>query len=295
MKPAPFSYHRPTTLREALAILAEVAGDDGRVLAGGQTLIPMMALRMATPAHLVDINGIAELSRIAVENNELAIGALARHADFERPVQTGPTGCLLAEVSRHIAHYPIRTRGTFCGSLANADPASEWCMVAVALDASLRLASHAGERILSADEFGQGAMMTSIEPEELLVEVRMPLLPPDTLFGFHEVSRRAGDFALAMSLSTLRLADGVVVEVAIAVGGAEDKPRRIREAEDALRGRPCDAAAIAAVAEVAAEAIDPMEDAATDAGYRRDLVRAAVSRALAAASASGHSEGACAS
>lgn len=283
MKPAPFQYYKPTNLGDALSILAEVSEEDGRVLAGGQTLIPMMALRMATPAHLVDINGLAELAGISVDNGELVIGALARHADFERPVVAGPTGALMAEVCRHIAHYPIRTRGTFCGSLANADPASEWCMTAAALDASLHLASRDGTRVVAAREFNQGAMTTSLEPEEILVSARIPLLPPDTRFSFHEISRRAGDFALAMSLATLRLEDGVVAGCTITVGGAEDSPRRIPEAEGVLMGRRCDDGVIADAAAAAAEAIDPMEDANTNAGYRRVLVKTAVSRALSCA------------
>src|SRR5688572_21025859 len=126
MKPAPFEYHAPRTIDEAVAALARVAPEDGRVLAGGQSLVPAMALRLALPAHLVDINGVQGLDRTASEGNELAIGACVRHAAFERPVVDGPLGVLLARVVRHIAHYPIHTRGTFCGSLANADPASEW-------------------------------------------------------------------------------------------------------------------------------------------------------------------------
>ena len=127
MKPAPFRYHAPKTVEEAVATLAEVAGEDGRVLAGGQSLVPIMAFRLARPAHLVDINGIAALARLAVDGDKLSIGACVRHAAFHKPVVDGPLGRLLSAVVRHIAHYPIRTRGTFCGSLAHADPASEWC------------------------------------------------------------------------------------------------------------------------------------------------------------------------
>src|SRR5437016_5265725 len=131
MKPAPFRYHAPKTIDEAVAMLAEVAPQDGRVLAGGQSLVPTMAFRLARPAHLVDINGVEALERVAVEGDKLTIGACVRHAAFHNAVVDGPLGRLLATVVRHIAHYPIRTRGTFCGSIANADPASEWCAVAV--------------------------------------------------------------------------------------------------------------------------------------------------------------------
>src|SRR6188472_996476 len=137
MKPAPFIHHAPKTLDEALKILAEVAPQDGRVLAGGQSLVPIMAFRLAKPAHLVDINEVAGLDRVETNDGKLLIGARVRHAAFHKPVTAGPLGALLAEVVRHIAHYPIRVRGTFCGSVAHADPASEWCLVAATLDAEI--------------------------------------------------------------------------------------------------------------------------------------------------------------
>ena len=137
MKPAAFRYHAPKTIDEAVAMLAEYAPDDGRVLAGGQSLVPTMAFRLARPHHLIDINGIAALDRLAVEDGRLVIGAGVRHQTFRRPVVAGPLGELLSAVMHHIAHYPIRTRGTFCGSVAHADPASEWCLVAATLGAEM--------------------------------------------------------------------------------------------------------------------------------------------------------------
>ena len=137
MKPATFRYHAPKTLDEAVAVLAEVAPDDGRVLAGGQSLVPIMAFRLAKPTHLVDINGIKELAQISVADGKLRIGACVRHAAFYEPVCEGPLGRLLATVVRKIGHHPIRTRGTFCGSVAHADPASEWCAVVATLDAEM--------------------------------------------------------------------------------------------------------------------------------------------------------------
>ena len=134
MKPAPFIRHVPRTVAEAVRILGEVAPQDGRILAGGQSLVPIMAFRLAKPAHLVDINEIEELGKIGCDGKMLRIGACVRHAAFHRPVVEGPLGALLAHVARHIAHYPIRVRGTFCGSLAHADPASEWCLVASTLE-----------------------------------------------------------------------------------------------------------------------------------------------------------------
>ena len=237
MKPAPFQYHAPRTIDEAVALLAEVAPQDGRVLAGGQSLVPIMAFRLARPAHLVDINGVEALRRLAVENERLCIGACVRHAAFHRPVVDGPLGKLLATVVRHIAHYPIRTRGTFCGSVAHADPASEWCTVAAALGAEMVARSTGGTRVIPAHEFFAGIMTTTLKEDELLTEVRLPLLPSDTRFGFYEFNRRAGDFAIAMALATYRVRDGKISEPRIAVGGAEPSPRRIADAEQALAGR----------------------------------------------------------
>src|SRR3984893_9565074 len=237
MKPAPFQYHAPKTVDEAVALLAEVAPADGRVLAGGQSLVPTMAFRLARPAHLVDINGIAELDRIAIADGKLSIGACVRHAAFYRPVADGPLGLLLACVVRHIAHHPIRTRGTFCGSLVNADPASEWCLVAATLGAEMVAQSRHGARVIMAADFFEGVMTTALREDELLVEARIPLLPPDTHFGFYEFSRRAGDFAVAMALVTYRLQGGRMVEPRVGVGGAEPKPRRIPQAERMLEAQ----------------------------------------------------------
>ena len=280
MKPAAFRYHAPKTIDEAVATLAEVAPDDGRVLAGGQSLVPIMAFRLARPSHLVDINGIAGLDRIVSANGKLSIGACVRHAAFYEPVCGGPLGRLLATVVRHIGHHPIRTRGTFCGSLAHADPASEWCMTAATLDAEIVATSKRGVRTIAAHDHFQGIMTTALKEDELLSEVRLPLLPSDARFGFCEFARRAGDFALGMALVTYRLKDGVMAEPHVGVGGAEARPRRIAEAEAALAGKPPGADAFAAAAEATATAIDPLEDINTSADYRRDLVRAMTRRAL---------------
>src|SRR5271163_3820306 len=236
MKPAAFRYHAPKTVDEAVALLAEVAPDDGRVLAGGQSLVPTMAFRLARPAHLVDINGIDALDRIAVADGKLVIGACVRHVAFERPVCAGPLGTLLADVVRHIAHYPIRNRGTFCGSLAHADPASEWCLVLAALDGEVLAKSARGERVIAARDLFKGIMTTALRDDELLVEARLPLPAAGTRWGFYEFNRRAGDFALAAALATYRLESGKLVEPRVAIGGAEVNPRRIAEAERALGG-----------------------------------------------------------
>ena len=181
---------------------------------------------------------------------------------------------------RHIAHSPIRARGTFCGSIAHADPASEWCTVAAAVGAEMVAQSVRGTRVSPAHEFFAGIMTTTLEDDELLTEVRLPLLPPDTRFGFYEFNRRAGDFALAMALAVYRVEDGRIVEPRLAVGGAETHARRLAEAEQVLAGRAPVADSFVAAAERAAAAIDPMEDAQTSAEYRRDLARTVTRRAL---------------
>jgi aerobic carbon-monoxide dehydrogenase medium subunit len=280
MKPAPFVHHVPKTLDEALKTLAEVAPKDGRVLAGGQSLVPIMAFRLAKPAHLVDINLIAGLDKLASDGKTLSIGACVRHAAFHKPVIANPLGELLTVVARHIAHYPIRMRGTFCGSLAHADPSSEWCLVAATLDATLVARSVRGTRAIAASDFFAGIMSTALAEDELLAEARLPLLSSDIKFGFNEFSRRAGDFAMAASLTTYRLQDGKIRDARIGVGGAESFPRRIPEAEAALNGNSTTDAAFRAAADAAARAIDPLEDHQTNADYRRDLVRAVVRRAL---------------
>jgi carbon-monoxide dehydrogenase medium subunit len=285
MKPAAFQYHAPKRLDEALRILEQVAPEDGRVLAGGQSLVPTMAFRMARPAHLVDINGIAELDILSVSDAGLTIGAGVRHAAFHKPVVDGPLGALLSEVVGHIAHYPIRTRGTFCGSIAHADPASEWCLTAATLGATMTARSVRGARALDAEALFEGFMSTSLAEDELLSDVLLPLLPEDTRFGFYEFSRRAGDYAIAMVLVTFRLEDGAMADVRIGIGGAEGKPRRCAEAEAVLSGKVMSPKAFADAGEAAAAAVDPMEDAQSSARYRRDLVRTVTRRALERAAA----------
>jgi carbon-monoxide dehydrogenase medium subunit len=280
MKPAPFTRHVPKTVAEAVTILGEVAGQDGRVLAGGQSLVPIMAFRLAKPAHLVDINEIAELGRIASDGKTLSIGALVRHAAFHKPAVEGPLGALLTQVARHIAHYPIRTRGTFCGSLAHADPASEWCLLAATLGATMVAKSTRGERLIAAKDYFEGIMTTALKEDELLAEARLPIPAADTKFGFQEFNRRAGDFAMAAALVSYRLQGGKIIDARVGIGAAEVFPRRIAQAEAALNGQAPGDKVFRGVAEAAASAIEPLEDHQTNGKYRRDLVRAMVRRAL---------------
>jgi aerobic carbon-monoxide dehydrogenase medium subunit len=280
MKPAAFEYFAPRSLDEALELLAE-HGEEGKVLAGGQSLVPAMNFRLARPKSLVDINRIAALDYVREEDATLRIGALARHARFEAPVAAGALGALLPRVARHIAHWPIRVRGTFAGSLAHADPASEWCLLATTLDAELVAASQRGTRLLRPDAFFVGALTTSLAAEELLTEIRLPLLGDEWRTGFVEFSRRAGDYALAMSAALLRVENGRVVEARIGVGGATDRPLRCAAAEAILSGSDGGRDAARAAANAAAQQIEhPLEDVQAGAEYRRDLVRAMVERAV---------------
>jgi carbon-monoxide dehydrogenase medium subunit len=278
MKPADFAYHAPKKLDEALALLA-AHREDGKLLAGGQSLVPVMNFRLARPAHLIDLNGIAELDYLREEKDVLRIGALTRHGAFHRPVTAGPTGKLLSDVVQHIAHYPIRMRGTFVGSIAHADPASEWCVVVRLLEAEIVVRSKRGERRLKAAEYFHGTFATALETDEVITEVRLPLLDASWRVGFYEFSRRAGDFAIAMSAVALRSSGKKVAEARIAIGGVEDRPSRVAAAEAlVIQGRPAIEAA-----QAVASTVRPMEDIHADAAYRKDLVRATTERALAQA------------
>jgi carbon-monoxide dehydrogenase medium subunit len=190
-------------------------------------------------------------------------------------------------VSRHIAHYPIRMRGTFCGSLAHADPASEWCLVAATLDAEIHLINANGTRMVAARDFFTGAMSTSREADELMVEARLPLLSGQTAFGFYEFNRRGGDFALGMSLATFELRDGRMADVRVGIGGIEEMPGRLDTVEALLEGEAPDDSLFEAAGKAAADVVDPLEDPLTSADYRRDLTAVVVRRALQAADAGG--------
>lgn len=280
MKPASFEYHAPGTVDEAVSLLAEFAERGGRVIAGGQSLVPMMAFRLARPSHLIDINRIAGLDRLSVGAGMLRIGATVRHADIEAAADGGTLGRLLREVARSVAHPPIRNRGTFCGSLAHADPSAEWGLVAATLDASIIACSARGQRIVPAVEFFLGVMTTSLATDELVMECRIPLLADDARYGFYEVSRRAGDFALAAALAAYRLSGGLITEARFGLGGVETFPRRLSTVEALLAGAVPGGGCFRAAAEAAAASIDPMEDSRTTMDFRRQLVRTVTFRAL---------------
>ncbi len=279
MKPVSFRYFAPRTVDAALDLLA-THGQEGKILAGGQSLVPAMNFRLARPATLIDINRIDALDYVREDGGELRIGALARHNRFETPVAGGALSAFLPRVARHIGHLPIRSRGTFCGSIAHADPASEWCLLAATLDAELVIMNRSGQRRVRPTEYFVTALTTTLEPDELLTEIRLPLLDDGWRTGFAEFSRRAGDYALAMCAAFLRFEDDRIVEARIGVGGATDRPARLAAAEAVLTGTGGGPGVLREAGNIAAETIDPLEDIHASAEYRRDLVRAMVGRAL---------------
>lgn len=280
MKAAAFDYHAPGSVEDVLALLAR-HGDEARIIAGGQSLVPVMTSRLARPAHLVDINRIPRAERPTLSAGRLRIPPLMRHIDFEALDVEGPLGPLLAELSRHIAHLPIRLRGTFCGAIAHADPASEWCLAAVVLGADLiARSSRRGVRTIPADRFFESIMATALADDEMLVEVQLPLVPATARYGFAEVAPRAGAYALALSLVVYDRDEKDMVNARIGVGGVEARPRRLSEAEALLERREPSRRLFREVADAAADLVDPVGDVHGDAAWRRELTRATVLRAL---------------
>jgi carbon-monoxide dehydrogenase medium subunit len=284
MKPAAFDYAAPATLAEAIGLLA-AHGDEAKLLAGGQSLVPAMNFRLARPGMLIDLNGVAGLDFLRETPGALHIGALTRHARFHRPVCDGPLGRLLARVVANIAHYPIRQRGTFGGSLCHADPASEWCLVAATLDAVMVVQGPEGAREIAAADFFRGTFTTALAPDEILTEVRLPRLAEGWGTGFCEFSRRKGDFALAMALAAIRIEGGRIAEARLGLGAVADHARRMPEVEAVLVGQPATAETFARAAAAARDNVDPSADIHGSAEYRRDLAGTMVARALAEAAA----------
>lgn len=236
MKPAPFAYEVPRSIEDALALLAE-SGGDAQILAGGQSLVPMLALRMAGPSTLIDINRIDALRRIEENADGLVVGACIRHAELLRFTADKPQWRLIADCLHEVAHPGIRNRGTVCGSLALADPAAEAPAYALALDAEIHLVSLRGERRVPVEDFFLGIYETAREPDELVVAVSFPRPDPAWRFGFEEIARRRGDYAIAGLCAGLRIEEGRIAEARLVYFGISDRPRRSPSAEALLRGR----------------------------------------------------------
>ena len=280
MKPPPFDYARADSVAEAVSLLAGRDGD-AKLLAGGQSLVPMLNFRLVRPSLLVDVNRVPGLSGVVEGSGALRIGALARHRQLEVSEAVRRRFPVLRAAVRHVAHLAIRNRGTLGGSLAHADPAAELPMMALLLDAKIEVAGPAGPRRLEARAFFYSPLATALDDAEMLTRVELPFLPPATGWGFEEVARRAGDFALAAVAATLSLAaGGKVAEARLAVMGAHDTPLRIDGAEALLAGGPLCPEAVEAAAKAARDAVEPSGDLHASADLRRHLVGVLARRAL---------------
>jgi aerobic carbon-monoxide dehydrogenase medium subunit len=282
MKLPPVDYEAPKTVSEAVDLLAEHQ-DDASVLAGGQSLIPLLALRLAHPAVLIDINGIDELSGVSATNGWVAIGATTREYVAEDSETVAVTLPLLAAALPLIGHEAIRSRGTIGGSLAHADPAAELPAVARALDAQFVVRGQSGERVVPAAEWFEGYLMTSRGPDELLTEVRFPAAAPGTGTSFQEVARRHGDFAIVGLAASLTLSGGAISDARLAFAGVSDVPVRAGEAEELLVGETPSAELFDEAARRATEYLDPPADLHGSSDYRKKVAGALVRRGLRAA------------
>jgi aerobic carbon-monoxide dehydrogenase medium subunit len=280
VKPAPFAYRRAHSVGEAVALLSEL-GDEAKILAGGLSLVPMMNFRLARPAALVDVTKIAGLSYLRVDDHGLRIGALTTH----RTVETSRDPAVLSHYSvlprsaRWIGHYPIRARGTFGGSIAHADPASEWCLLAVLLDAHVVLTGPDGSRAVPAAEFLQGYYTTAASPDEMITELWFPRPTRDAVLT--EFAPRQGDFAVVAAAVSVDVTAGVCRSGRVVLGGVGPQP--VQVGADAVVGQPAVAETWQAMGELAATQIDPPDDTHGSSEYRRRLTVTLVSRALAEA------------
>jgi carbon-monoxide dehydrogenase medium subunit len=292
VKPAPFRYARAGSLAEAIALLAEGHGD-AKVLAGGQSLVPMLNMRLVRPGVLVDVNGVRELAGIArTPEGGLRIGALTRHAELAASPMVRERAPLLTEAARHVGHAAIRNQGTLGGSLAHADPAAELPAALLALDARVQITGPRGTREVAADVFFRGLLATELRPDEILTAIDVPAQPPG--WGFVEIARRPGDFALAGVAVVVRVGRPLTLpsrplggegEVRLVGFGVGDRPLRLTGAERVLTGVPIDAATAARAGAAAAPDCDPPSDVHGSADYRRHLATVLAERALLQAAA----------
>jgi CO/xanthine dehydrogenase FAD-binding subunit len=281
MKPGPFAYASPATLEGALALLAE-HGDEAKILAGGQSLVPLLNMRLALPSLLVDINGMAGHADLQ-DNGRLSVGPLVRQRELERAPGLLARYPLLADAMRWVGHPQIRNRGTVLGSLAHADPAAELPVAFQAGEAEMEIHGPRGARVVPAQEFFVHVMTTAVEPDEMLVRASLPRPGPSTGSAFVEVARRHGDFAVASSAVVLAVDNGICRRARIALGGVAPMPFQARAAEALLEGARAESAAFEATAAAAAAECEPASDVHGTVEYRRDVVRACVKRALAKA------------
>lgn len=284
MKSPPFEYHRPSTIDEAVGLLADL-GDDAKILAGGQSLLPVMALRLGAPAHIVDIGSLSDLSQIDADVDGVALGALVRHRQAETSDDVARHAPLVAAALPHVGHRAIRTRGTVLGSIAHADPAAEMPAVCLALNATMVARSVEGNREIDAVDFFESYLTTVLRPDEILTHVRFPAWSPTAGAAVVEISRRHGDYALVGLACTLDVVDGEITSAALSFLGAGSTPIRVTEAEQLLLAKPASEETFAAAAAVVTATLEPGGDVHATANYRRHIAGVLTKRGLADASA----------
>ena len=282
MKPAAFDYIAADSVAMAVAALAQ-AGDEAKIIAGGQSLVPMLNFRLLRPSVLVDINRISGLDVIAETSEAIHVGALTRHYQLETSPLIARHLPVLSCAMTHVAHLAIRNRGSIGGSLAHADPAAELPMMALLLDAKLRVASASGERTIAARDFFLGALTVDLAAGEIIPAIALPKLPPRTGWGFEEVARRHGDFALAAVAATLTVSGGAIEQARIALTGVGPTPLRATAAEGLLIGHALEPDLSKRVIEAVRTKIEPETDLHASSDYRRHLAGVLTGRALAAA------------
>jgi aerobic carbon-monoxide dehydrogenase medium subunit len=280
MKMPPFEYACPTTLGEAVALLASRDGD-AKALAGGQSLVPMLAFRLAQPTLLVDLRKLRELREIKVTASGVTLGAMVRWRDIEDDTRLAGAHPLLRAAISHVAHYQIRNRGTVGGSLAHADPAAEMPGIAVTCEAEIVVTGESGSRIIKAADFFRGPLMTALSPDEIIIEVRLPAWPAHRRWGFQEFARRRGDFAMAAAaLFYDEDNQGRARNAHVGVIGVADRPLRLPAVEAVINGARVDDETITKTEAATCAAVDPPSDIHASAAYRRALVGTMVERAL---------------
>jgi carbon-monoxide dehydrogenase medium subunit len=280
MKLPPFEYACPTQLSEAVALLAGRDGD-AKLLAGGQSLVPMLAFRLAAPALLVDLRKVPELRKIEVAGNGVVLGSMVRWCEILADARLRTAHPLLCAAVAEVAHYQIRNRGTIGGSIAHADPAAEMPGIVLACEAEIATVGSAGARVIKAADFFIGPLMTVLEPDEIIVEIRFPAWPAQRRWGFQEFARRRGDFAMAAAAVWYDQDDGgKACNAHVGVIGVGDRPQRLAQVEAVLNGRVIDDATIAQAEAAASAAVDPQTDIHASADYRRALTGTMVERAL---------------
>jgi carbon-monoxide dehydrogenase medium subunit len=280
MKLPPLEYACPDTLKEAVALLASRDGD-AKAIAGGQSLMPMMAFRIATPTLLVDLRKLTELRGIKISADGVRLGALVRWRDVLDDQRLASAHPLLQAAVTHVAHYQIRNRGTVGGSIAHADPAAEMPGIVVTCDAEITAVGTAGSRVIAARDFFVGALTTTLEPDEIITEIKLPAWPARRRWGFQEFARRRGDFAMAAAaLFYDEDASGKASNAHVGIIGVGDLPLRLTEVEAALNGRAIDEATMARAAEVTSATVNAQADIHASVAYRRSLAGTMVERAL---------------